>query len=200
MTARNPFSTCFTRPGALDYLAPAPRLRRWLAAIEGGGHWSLVGPHGTGKTTLLTTLRRHLAARGRATETLSLHDGGTRRERTRSEGVGPPVVFVDGYEQLSPLHRAWLRRHRTLLVTAHTPVLRVLHRTAVTPAVAVQIVEHLRRSGPATSVDPRAAAEALRACEGNMREALFRLYDAHEALRTGERSAAPATSAKLQGV
>lgn len=184
MTTRNPFSTCFTRPGALDYLAPAPQLRRWLATIEGGGHWSIVGPHGTGKTTLLTTLRRHLEARGRATETLSLHDGGTRRERTRADGVGPPVAFVDGYEQLSPLRRAWLRRcHRTLVVTAHTPTLRVLHHTDVSPDVAVRIVEELRRTGPATSVAPRAAVDALRACGGNMREALFRLYDAHEGLR-----------------
>jgi hypothetical protein len=181
MIASNPFSTRFTRPGALRYVTPDAELARMLAIIERGGRFAIVGAHGTGKTTLLHTLRDVLCERGLATITLSLRDGGSKRTESRTPGQLPAVLFVDGYEQLSGPRRLLVGRGaRALVVTTHTPALTVLARTDVTADLAEQLVRTLLSRFPDSAVTARDAPAALANAGGNMREAFFSLYDVHE--------------------
>src|SRR5262249_3901502 len=101
---------------------------------------------------------------------------------------GRRVDVVDGFEQLSWARRAATRllalslRHG-LLVTAHAPIgLQRVFRTAVTPDVAVAVVARLLERAPATvRVRPADVLPRLRTHGGNLREALFDLYDAYQA-------------------
>lgn len=175
----NPFSSRFVRPGALPFLAPRSRLEALVEMVAAGGRWAIVGPHGTGKTTLVHHLRSRLELdRSRPSRLVSLHDGGQRRRREGTQGV----LFIDGYEQLSRLGRWRWAAMRDLVVTAHAPPrgFSVLTQTAVDDALAMAIVARLVARAPAP-VAPRDAVKALRNAEGNMRDALIALYRVHEA-------------------
>ena len=183
----NPFATRFIRPGAIPYLFPdamnashlIDRLRRtaWFGQI--------VGPHGSGKSTLLETLVPRVERGGRRVVRFTLR----RHRRPRPVenpqaarwGVGTLVV-VDGFEQLGPVRRMWLkclcrRRRCGLLVTSHRRIgLPTLIRTDVEPAVAARVVALLQRNRPAL-VGPNDVADHFGKHPGNLRETLFDLYD-----------------------
>lgn len=114
----NPFSSRFVRPGNITYrfsggwddATIAGRLLQWSA---GNFAASIVGPHGTGKSTLLHTLAPHLAAAGFDLVWFTLSQAGRRAEdrraivRTIAEMLGPAgrrsnarCIIIDGYEQL----------------------------------------------------------------------------------------------------
>ena len=185
----NPFATRHTRPGRviprdgcgrpLDVAALASRVRApGAVAIE--------GPHGAGKSNLLTALAGHLASVGILAATVRLrsrHDG-----RLVSDAVGRSprgtVLCIDGWETLGALRAAgvrWVSRRRGvgLLVTAHRPTgMPTLIRCATTPALLGRIVADLPdHGGLVTDADVAAAYAAHR---GNLREALYDLYDRFE--------------------
>lgn len=156
----NPFSSHRIRPGAIPFLFPDPpqddaaldrlvdqlRSYKWRAAI--------VGPHGTGKSTLLAALRPRLVAAGRELVAVTLHQGERRlplsREARRAL-TRRALLVIDGYEQLGRWQRwqlAWLtwRRGCGLLVTTHTPTrLPTLVETRVSPQLAQRVVDFLLR-------------------------------------------------------
>ena len=208
---QNPFSTGRVRPGAIPYLFPDDtkrvELMRRIDRYQGCGQ--IVGPHGTGKSTLLQWLRRQIASRATPVVLISLQ---------RDPGQGPVVapdvcrwkpgtqLLIDGYQQL-----VWWRRRRfqlqcrrrqiRLIVTTHRPLgLATLVRTHVTPALAQTIVDRVlalppSESGRGTGTietgefdlqrlrGSREIARRLARHRGDMRETLFSLYDAFEQWR-----------------
>lgn len=188
-TPRNPFATRHTRPGCLvprdpageplDVVALAARARRLrTAAIE--------GPHGAGKTNLLHALARHLAGADLL--------GGTVRVRSRRDGLAVvraalrarpgTTVCVDGWEALGRAGAVVVRRLAAcrrvgLVVTCHRSAgLPALVRCTTTPALLARLVADL--PGHGGLIDASDVREAFAARCGNVREALYDLYDRFE--------------------
>jgi len=159
---------------------------RRLAANQWQGQ--IIGPHGSGKSTLLRSLLPEIEARGRRAVLIELHDGQRRLppQALAAGGDGRPrQLIVDGYEQLGWWSRRRLRRgcrrHAAgLLITAHQDVgLPTLFRTEVSKALAVELARRLvdLDTGRIHQSD---VVQAIELAEGNLREALFRLYDLYE--------------------
>jgi hypothetical protein len=192
--ASNPFASRWVRPGAVPFFFPPGQgvvaLVERLRAMDWRGQ--IVGGHGTGKSTLLAALLPELRRVGRQPLLVTLHGGrrtmpseawATLRQTERSGGT--VQVIVDSYEQLPLLHRfrlrgrCWWRGHG-LLVTTHMNVgLPELFRTEVTRELAGRVLEHLL-AGAEQLVSEAELSERLRAHGGNLRQALFDLYDVHE--------------------
>lgn len=192
----NPFATCWTRPGALEYRFSGAQSAEQLLAKLASQNWqgAIVGPHGSGKSTLLETLKPALRAAGRRIFAVALRDGQRHLPRAcLSWSHDQALVIVDGYEQLAWLERVRLERHcrrakLALLVTAHEPNrIPLLVRLDPNRQLVRQLVADLaaRVSTPITTAD----VAASHACHGsNVREIFFDLYDRHERLRRGGRS------------
>jgi ATP/maltotriose-dependent transcriptional regulator MalT len=202
LRSTNPFSTRWVRPGALPYLWPhGAACRELMGRLHAGATLEIIGPHGSGKSTLVATLIELLRAQGRAVQLETLHDGGRRRWRQRQDGSGPCVRIVDGFEQLSGWRRRltrWrsARAGEALVVTGHAP-LGMDHRISseLDAARAVQVVEALlRRAELSTAIDPRSVIARVERHRGNLREALFELYDVYETERIAHRQAAAAAA------
>lgn len=185
----NPFSSRHIRPGAVPFLFPPNQNAVTLVERLERNHWwgEIVGPHGSGKSTLLATLIPVIEQAGRAVVLVELHNG-QRRLPLRLDDArlqASTVLIVDGYEQLSRWNRFWLkrrcrRRGLGLLATSHVSVgLSEIYRTAVTTKLAGRVVALLLNN----QTPPPSEAE-LQAClsrhDGNLREALFELYDVCE--------------------
>jgi energy-coupling factor transporter ATP-binding protein EcfA2 len=194
----NPFATRYVRPGAIAYHWPPGESAAALVERLKANCWrgEIVGPHGSGKSTLLAALVPALEAAGRRVLMFTLGEGARRLPRGRSQFAAAgldTLVIVDGYEQLAGWARWMLRltcrrRHCGLLVTAHRPSgMPRLVETRVEPQAAVEIVREL--VGSVGQVDPREVLPALEASGGDLREALFHLYDVFEE-RRGQAGAA----------
>lgn len=186
----NPFSTRFVRPAANEYLFDdEDSVELILARLEAGDEQGqIVGPHGSGKSTLLCALREELVARGRQIALYELHDGQRRLPATAADidlWNENTVVIVDGYEQLSwwsrrSLKAACRRAGCGLLVTSHEDVgLTPLYFTLPDERVAQQLVAGLMQGHPPV-ISAADVTQQFEACEGNVREMLFRLYDLYE--------------------
>lgn len=198
MRPPNPFSTRFTRPGALPPLAmdgssiDAASLLRRLSAL--GGTAAIRGPHGSGKSTLMRSLEAALAAEGRLGGSLRLGGGRLHDPLAVIRGVaacGPAeVLCVDGWERLGPLAAAGLAATarllgRQLLVTVHgATTIPTLVETATSVELLERIVGLLPPHGG--SIHPQDVREAFAASAGDLREALFSLYDLYEAAGRSE--------------
>lgn len=188
----NPFSARFHEPGAVPFRFRGDESAGalWRRFVACGRRGEIVGAHGTGKTTLLRALETAARTAGEETRTVTLHDGERWPLRLLTPCRAGPyaTLIIDGAEQLAPVLwsalRAWTRlTRRGLLVTAHRPLgLPSLRETRVDPDTARYVVDAMlaRQPGLPRLVTSAAANEALRVCEGNLREALFRLYDRYE--------------------
>jgi energy-coupling factor transporter ATP-binding protein EcfA2 len=186
----NPFSTRFVRPGAIAFLfeegcsaeALVERLQanRWLGEI--------IGPHGTGKSTLLEALKPALEEAGKRVVHLKLTAG--RPKLSAEELLGgrwdrQTLVIVDGYEQLRFLSRCALGVRRKLagagmLITAHRSAgFPLLYETRGSELLAQRLVEQLTQ-GNDELLTRDDVVVAMQASRGNVRDALFRLYDLYE--------------------
>jgi hypothetical protein len=184
----NPFATRFVRPGAMEYLFPPGLSAEALVERLRASHWQgeIVGPHGAGKSTMLATLLPQLAIAGRTVVHVALHAG----EKSLPPGLDAwrawssnTQIVVDGYEQLSWWSRsklAWRVRERGagLLVTSHAPTgLPLLIEVGPQLDVTRQVVRKLVPDDSLITDDD--IATAFEACDGNVRETLFRLYDVY---------------------
>jgi hypothetical protein len=185
----NPFATRFIRPGAIEYIFPPGLSAESLVAdLERlGWRGSILGPHGTGKSSLLVALTPALEQRDRKIVHQQLQGGQRSLDWPPLDWqswTSQTLVIVDGYEQLSLWQRTLLgarcyQREAGLLITAHEPVrLPALFTTKATPDLAQQIVRQLLPAGEerVTAAD---VAQALAVNRGNIREMLLGLFDVY---------------------
>lgn len=192
---RNPFSTCYVRPGRLAFRfsehSGALQLTRRL--LEQGGWGQIVGPHGAGKSTLLHAWLPQLAGAGRDVVWWTLHAGERRLPtgwKTTSREWGPDtLVVIDGYEQLSWWSRQQLKsrcRHMGcgLLVTTHQDAgLPDLLNVRSSLDVVQTLVAELTHGLP-TRITAADVTACYQACRGNVRDLFFALYDLYEQRRS----------------
>jgi hypothetical protein len=186
-TLSNPFATRHTRPGALEFLLPqAVTLAELVERLKASG-WrgEIVGPHGTGKSTLLAALVPALRAAGREVREVTLFAGQSQLPVTAEETAGwtrATQLVIDGYEQLGWPSRLWLQATLALtgaglLLTTHEPQgYPVLFTTHVDADLAWSVVSRLLPEPP-PCISRASVAALLETHAGNMREVLFSLYD-----------------------
>jgi hypothetical protein len=193
VTAENPFSTRHVRPGAIPFFFPPGQSAGQLVELLRSNEWrgEIVGPHGSGKSSLLSSLVPALENAGQSPLLIELHDGQRRLpvDLRRIDGLAEnTVVIVDGYEQLSFLSRLQLkgfcrRRHLGLIVTSHRPAgLPLLFRTSASVTLAEEIVRFLLRGRPQL-LGSNDLARRFEHHRGDLRELLFDLYDLYEQRR-----------------
>ena len=146
----------------------------------------IVGPHGTGKTTLLEDLVPHLKCRGFEAEFVRLDSTnrrlGTGQWRQVISAGSRHVLLLDGAEQL-PFPAWLLLRYRArnagglVITTHHAGRLPTLLRTTTSDALLGEILNELGMQW-----DPRQVFERH---TGNLREALRELYDQWSTTATG---------------
>lgn len=194
----NPFATRFTRAGALPPLnedgTPFDAATVLGRLKETGGCGVLVGPHGSGKSTRLAACEAAARNSGLRVRTLRLRRWSDvvsvlRRLLTLPSGS---LLCIDSLEQagrlgVSCLARLARLRGILLLATCHEPLgLPALVDCRTSPELLERIVDHLPpHDGCVTQRD---LANAFAASDGNLREALFDLYDRVEAGRRRQRS------------
>lgn len=170
----NPFDAARFVPGALrwipeDALAPLAE-----AVCVPHGRFQILGPHGSGKSTMLVHLERLVrwnAVRLRGSQGL----------RGLSLPLAPVVILVDEAEELGVVRFAIVRalarvRRASLVVTAHRDLGFVtLAERRVEPEIVHALCSELARGGAAPSLDD--VRSLLTRHDGNVREVFFELYD-----------------------
>lgn len=191
----NPFSTRFTTPGRLppldhrgEEVDPAKLLHR---LDRHGSRAAIRGPHGSGKSTLLVALADQLRVRDRLGGIVRLGGGFRRDLLAVARGLAAcdrgRVLCVDSWERLGMVAAAvactvaWISG-RGLLVTSHgIGVLPTLVSCSTSPRLLARIMERLPdRFGLVGEID---VEQAFDEANGNIREALFLLYDRFERAR-----------------
>lgn len=190
----NPFSAARLRPGTIDFIFEHGQNLAKLVDLLEANHWrgEITGRHGTGKSTLLAAMIPAIEGRGRIVKAVTLSAGQRKLPRgyltslRLTAGLG--LAAVDGIEQLSALSR--LRLKRCCKVNA-AGLLAVSHRSARLPRVYQTTVEAPRawkvaqrlQEGYTPLVKLGDLVERLAKRQGNLREALFDLYDLYEQRR-----------------
>ena len=193
----NPFSTRFIQPGAIPYQCfegstVSDLAERFLQLTSKRG--SIVGPHGSGKSTLVESMIPILGARRPetnihqlrfSTDQLASHS----LKKSIAQWTRSSIVILDGYEQLgfwSRLMVEWAARSRSIsiLATAHQPLrgFETVWETSVDDSSSRWVVEQLlQQSGPSNGSNELLESEdwaRSRAAHGqNLRESLFDMYD-----------------------
>jgi hypothetical protein len=194
----NPFATRCVRPGALPYCFPdggnAEQLIEKLKVNEWRG--AIIGPHGTGKSTLLAELRPCIERADWRVEMIALHDGQRRLPAGFWAAIGREMqcfVIVDGFEQLGwwsrwRLLQACRRNKSGLLITAHRSEaiagLPVIYQTSGDLQTVQHLVDDLLPPHGG-EIQPNDVSTAFRAHAGNVRETMFALYELFEQRRRG---------------
>jgi hypothetical protein len=185
----NPFTTRHTRPGAvppLDLQGGPLDVGAVLAMLDRHPALAIVGPHGTGKSTLLAAIAGRLEAAG---SPVVLHRLGRRRDAIavlRAVAPAPrgTTFLIDGWERIGPLAGRLARlaaqvRGCRLVVTSHRPVgLPTAVTTAGTLPLLAAIVARLPPH--ADLIGPADLADAFARHRGNLRDSLADLYDRFE--------------------
>jgi len=152
---------------------------------------AIVGPKGTGKTTLLLAIGQQLTATGFSTRHVTFsrcHQ--TRRqqlEECRESIISGELLLIDGAERLSPWSRNRLFRSARrfsgkpgstagLIATLHWKpwFLRTVFRSKCHEELLLQVLKHLEKNDQSTT---SAAKTLFVKNRGNMRLVLRGLYD-----------------------
>jgi hypothetical protein len=187
----NPFSTCWTEPGAIRFIFTPGVTASGLVESLSQHRWlgQIVGPHGSGKSTLLAELACHLQQAKLNVVSVRLSEGQRRLPANAEAEVDQgesTLLVIDGFEQLRFWKRWQLirrcRRHSTgLLVTSHKSVgLPTLLETEVSLELSETIVNDLLADAPSRLPDGAVKA-AYHRTGGNLRDLLFEMYDIYAA-------------------
>lgn len=201
----NPFATCWTRPDVLPRHERAGQGADDLLVQLKKATWQgqVVGPHGSGKTSLLMEVNRRLSERKRTPLWLPIEASKVRpliRQICRFAD-DRTVVLMEGFERANRWHQhrllaacagrgsGWLITTHERLRSRRTPVVAQVRATVET---ALLLYEHLtqQRSSPVTRDH---VVRSFREQSGNLREVWFDLYEQHE-MRTGKRTTAVAAT------
>lgn len=198
MVASNPFATRFTRPGRLPPLDSAGRpidLHDALDRLAHVGQAAIVGPHGSGKSTLLATLVATLQEHGAVVHVIRLRSFRDFPRLVRVvAGAGPDdLVAVDSWERLGAAGGwivrglAWIRGCRLLVTSHRADGFPLLADCRPTLAVLESVVSYLPDAGQwyGKAIDGDDLKAVFARHGGDIREALFDLYDRFEARRRG---------------
>jgi len=152
--------------------------------VEAGCRGALVGPHGTGKSTLIEEMLPLLRLRGYSPSLLRLNEDdhpqvAKRVEQWLLETAAHQLLVLDGAEQLGffPWRRFKRRSSRFagLLITTHRPGrLPTLLRTESSVRLLATIVRELV---PDNTLSPLFLTALFRRHRGNLRDCLRELYD-----------------------
>ena len=196
----NPFTAKSLRPGTIAFVFEDGKSIEWVAdrldLYTGSGQ--IVGPHGTGKSTLLSELTSRFQSNNVPLRVARL----TRVQRKLPWSLlelmrltqGTQII-VDGFEQVSCWRRCAVRwiaawRKSGLLVTTHGSLagFPILYDTSGSSAHAPTVVKQLlSRQEPVRDVPIDVIRQAVVEHRGNIREALFSLYDWFEEHRAAGR-------------
>lgn len=194
----NPFATRNVRPAVISYRFDRSDIDLERLALkflsESAAASLIIGPHGTGKSTLLQLLIQRLASEFPAIESTVLRNDQPPRGCTRwalRQPVGT-LLIVDGMEQLSPLRRLIFRlacrlRKQRCLATAHAalPGFRELYRTAATIELAKRLASELLVAEPTRIAPANDFIDQIwDDLDGNLRDLWFAMYDWYQSNTT----------------
>jgi hypothetical protein len=190
----NPFSATRLRPGTIDFIFEHGKSLGQLVDLLEANQWrgEITGLHGTGKSTLLAAMMPAIEARGRIVKCVTLSAGQRFLPRDFLPSLrvtaGLGVAAVDGFEQLTAWGRLRLKRSCKsnavgLMVASHRPArLPIIYQTTIDVPRAWKVVERFQEGFPPL-VRLSDLVERLAQRHGNLREALFDLYDIYEERR-----------------
>lgn len=210
----NPFSTRYFQPGAIPFhFGEKGSLDELLRSVDTPGRCVLiVGPHGTGKSTLLQHLYQH-ASIAHPYDSVLFFSCHKKREIPLHEQLdwnafrSARWVFIDGLEQVTVFRRARIlqqakRRGLRCVATSHRKHLGFasLWKTQMDPLVEQHIVRQLLADYPEEVIRAAFTSQHWRQSRlrhgSNMRESLFDMYDWWQNYETNlsERSSHPSRS------
>jgi hypothetical protein len=190
----NPFAS--HRVESLKYRYPGFNFDEAVAQLE-QMQWraAILGPHGTGKTTLLLELHRHLQSttndRSESTRVWFVPlDRSSRNQQWLEllEECSPQtILLVDGIERLRWSRRirllglgpSWIRQSslpRSIIVTTHRSIgLPVWLRTTSNSATMEELLLELHPAASPETIDQ--ARKLFTTRRGNIRDVFWKLYD-----------------------
>jgi hypothetical protein len=193
LAERNPFATRSVRPGAIPYhFENGESLERMVARLQ-QHRWrgEIVGPHGSGKSTLVQSLIPVLEQAGRDVRQFKVQAGESRLPVSGADlktWNGATQLIVDGYEQLGNWTRILINRICKgqgcgLMVTSHESTgLPLLARVAPSLTVTQAIVRKIQPCVP-LRIHDQDVQISFQKHRGNIREVFFELYDLYEQRR-----------------
>lgn len=140
---------------------------------------ALVGPHGHGKSTLMHRLAKlDVPCARESHDVIQVQaDGSNLSDVKRALTIGPPRLFLDGYDLLPWRLRRKVSRRPQVIVTSHRETkLPTLFRCETTPRLLGEVIGHLSPVVKQALADDAMAA-LYSAHHGNIRNALRELYD-----------------------
>lgn len=190
---QNPFSTAAVKPGAIAFRFYGETCAADLVKKLEGNQWrgEIVGPHGSGKSTMLRSIGPLLDAAGREVRQYIAKPNDSQLPMSTADQAtwnASTQVVVEGYELLSRrnqklLDRACRRVGAGLLITCHTPQgLPMLFRTEITYELASSLVKDLLPP-ECEFISADDVRESFSRHGQNLRELLFEMYDLYEQRR-----------------